>query len=141
MGKNMVVMLVDDEQYFLELISKRLNRKGMTVFTATSGSMALDLLAANQVDVVVLDVLMPGMDGLTTLKEIKRLAPSTEVIMLTGHASMDAAFQGMELGAHDVLLKPVPFNDLLHKIEEAHAGAGLKARRSETAEQTFEPGS
>lgn len=127
MGKDIVVLLVDDERYFLELVSKRLNRKGLRVLTAEGGQEALDILAKEPADVIILDVLMPGMDGLTTLRAVKRICPSVPVILLTGHASMDTAFQGMQLGAHDVLLKPVAFIDLLQKIEEADASARLSA--------------
>jgi DNA-binding response OmpR family regulator len=83
------------------------------------GDDALRHLAGNPTDVVVLDVKMPGMDGIETLREIKARQPLVEVIMLTGHASVEAAIDGMELGAFDYLMKPVEFEELLYKIQDA----------------------
>ena len=85
-----------------------------------SGEEALEYLSANPVDVVVLDVKMPGMDGIETLREIKRTMPLTEVIMLTGHANIEAAVEGMEIGAFDYLMKPISIDDLLYKIQDAY---------------------
>jgi DNA-binding NtrC family response regulator len=113
------VLLVDDEAEFRELLEKRLRKRNLTLFSAGSGEEALALVAREAVDVVVLDVRMPGMDGRETLREIKRLKPAVEVIMLTGHASMEVALEGMELGAFDYLLKPVSFDELLFKLQDA----------------------
>lgn len=120
----MHILLVDDETEFLELMTKRLDRRNFQVTTAASGADALATLAQGPVDVVVLDVRMPGMDGIETLRRIKETAPATEVILLTGHANMEVAVQGMELGAFDYLLKPVAINDLIFKILDAAKKSG-----------------
>jgi DNA-binding NtrC family response regulator len=114
------LLLVDDEEAILETLRKRLTRRGFTVLTANSGTLALQTLAVSPVDVVVLDVKMPGMDGIETLDKIKQAHPRVEVIMLTGHANVEAAMRGMELGAFDYLMKPADFEDLLYKIEDAY---------------------
>ncbi|QLA17538.1 response regulator [Desulfolutivibrio sulfoxidireducens] len=114
------VLLVDDEEAYVETLAKRLTRRGLTVFTANRGERALEVLAGNPVDVVILDMKMPGMDGIETLTRIKRDHADVEVIMLTGHANVDAAIQGMEQGAFDYLMKPAEMDDLFYKIEDAH---------------------
>ena len=124
------VLLVDDEIEFLETLSKRLARREIEAFQASSGEQALEFLTANDVDVVVLDVKMRGMDGIETLKRIKAAKPQQEVIMLTGHASMEAAIQGMQLGAFDYIMKPADINQLLYKIEDARKKQGLSAGRT-----------
>jgi DNA-binding NtrC family response regulator len=120
----MHILLVDDEAEFLELMTKRLDRRNFQVSTAANGADALKLLAGTPVDVVVLDVRMPGMDGIETLKHIKKLTPATEVILLTGHANMEVALEGMTQGAFDYLLKPVAINDLIFKIQDAAKKSG-----------------
>ncbi|MEZ7198698.1 response regulator [Pseudodesulfovibrio karagichevae] len=112
-------LLVDDEESFRNTLCKRLARRGMTVEQAGSGEEALERLAAFEPDVILLDVKMPGMDGLTALHKIKEVNPLIEVVMLTGHASMEIAIRGMELGAFDYLMKPVEFEELLYKLEDA----------------------
>ncbi len=120
------LMLVDDEQAFVETMSKRLDKRGYSVLRASSGSEALDRLKeARDLDVVVLDVKMPGMDGIQTLQEIKKAFPLVEVIMLTGHATVETAIEGMKLGAYDYLMKPCDMDVLLAKVDEA----GEKKRR------------
>ncbi len=114
------VLLVDDEIDFLETSAKRLRKRGLNVLSAPGGIEALKVLADVAVDVVVLDVKMPGMDGMQTLREIKKLQPSAEVIMLTGHANLEAAMLGMELGAFDYLMKPTDADELLYKIQDAY---------------------
>lgn len=121
----MRVLLVDDETEFLELITKRLSRRGMDVTTASSGEAALDIVRDASFDVVVLDVKMPGLNGLETLRRMRSIAPSTPVILLTGHASLGAAVDGMELGAFDYLLKPVAINELIIKLTEAARLGGM----------------
>jgi DNA-binding NtrC family response regulator len=115
----MRIMLVDDEERFLRTTQKLLARKGIDVITATSGSEALDKLATADVHVVILDVKMPGMDGLATLKAIKSRYASVEVIMLTGHATVESAVDGLEAGAADYLMKPADIDELVAKAEEA----------------------
>ena len=114
------VLFVDDEADFLETILKRMKKRRINVSGVESGNEALAFLAHTPVDVVVLDVRMPGMDGIQTLTEIKRKNPLTEVIMLTGHASLETARKGMEMGAFDFLMKPVNIDELLYKLEDAH---------------------
>jgi len=119
------VLLVDDEVEALELYGKRLARRGIPARLAASAQEALAAVEAKTPDVVVLDVRMPGMDGLDVLAHIKQAHPEVQVIMLTGHASVEAAVQGMELGAFDYMVKPVALEDLLQKImEAAEAGKG-----------------
>ena len=117
----MKIMLVDDEERFLSTTQKLLTRQGMEVLTATSGMEALEKLNSQMADVVILDVKMPGMDGVATLKEIKRLFPLVEVIMLTGHATVDSAVDGLKSGAFDYLMKPTEIDDLVRKAREAYA--------------------
>jgi len=116
------VLLVDDEPAYLEVMSKRLSLQGFAVDTAQDGAAALRALDAQaDIDVVVLDIRMPGMDGITTLGEIRRLHPAVRVILLTGHASVDSAVEGMALGAFDYLFKPCDLGDLTRLITEARS--------------------
>jgi DNA-binding NtrC family response regulator len=114
------VLLVDDELEFLETLVKRLRKRKLNTTGVGSGEEALEVLRAEPVDVVVLDVKMPGMDGIETLREIKKLSPLVEVIMLTGHANMEVAITGMELGAFDYLMKPMDIDELLYKLQDAY---------------------
>jgi len=113
------VLLVDDEVQFLVTLNKRLTKRGFDVRQAHSGEEALGVLAEYDADVIILDVKMPGMDGISALNKIKTQWPLKEVIMLTGHASVEVAIRGMELGAFDYLMKPVDFEEFLYKIEDA----------------------
>lgn len=117
--KALKVLFVDDEIDFLETLMKRMKKRGVDVAGVGSGEQALDYLNKQPVDVVVLDVRMPGIDGIQTLREIKRLDPLMEVIMLTGHASIEVAIEGMELGAFDYLMKPADIDELFYKIQDA----------------------
>lgn len=117
------LLLVDDEQDFLTYTSRRFERRKVDVFTADSGRKALEMMAENSFDVVVLDIKMPGMDGLTVLERIREIAPDCKVLLLTGHASSEAALQGMALGAFEYLLKPVQFDELFFKVMEAARAA------------------
>ena len=114
------VLIVDDEIRFIEALVKRLKKRSLVATSADSGEKALRLLDDDPVDVVVLDLRMPGMDGIDVLKEIKARHPLIEVIMLTGHANVDVAIEGMELGAFDYLMKPMDIDELLYKIQDAH---------------------
>ncbi len=117
------VLLVDDEAPFLETLSKRIAKRELKVASALSGQEALDTLkardGASNFDVVILDVKMPGMDGLETLAAIKLKHPNLEVIMLTGHATVESAIEGMKAGAFDYLMKPCDIDLLLAKIDRA----------------------
>ncbi|MBQ3060047.1 MAG: response regulator [Desulfovibrio sp.] len=120
----MRVLFVDDETEFLELMKKRLVRRSFSVDTASDGESALRLLdetlnSGESFDAVVLDVRMPGTDGLEVLRQMKERRPALPVILLTGHASMGVAMQGLDLGAYDYMLKPVGINELIIKISEA----------------------
>ncbi|CCK80104.1 sigma-54-dependent transcriptional regulator [Desulfobacula toluolica] len=113
------VLIVDDEKDFVEMFSLRLEQQGEKVSTAYSGNEALKALEKGGIDVVFLDIRMPGMDGIETLKQIKKLYPIVEVIMLTGHGSTETAVDGMKLGAFDYLMKPADFEDIKIKLENA----------------------
>ena len=113
------VLVVDDETDFLKTLVNRLGKRNLEVRGVESGEKALDILNERIFDVVILDVKMPGMDGVDVLREIKRKWPLIEVIMLTGHANMEVAVQGMELGAFDYLMKPMDIDDLLYKVQDA----------------------
>jgi DNA-binding NtrC family response regulator len=116
------IMLVDDEVPFVEAMTKRLMRRDLEVQQAFSGREAIDKLTSDsKTEVVVLDVKMPGMDGVDTLKAIKSKVPLVEVIMLTGHATVESAIEGMKLGAFDYLLKPCDMDHLIAKVSEAAA--------------------
>jgi len=114
------VLIVDDELDFLETIVKRLRARNIEVSGVESGYLALEALDSRNPDVIILDVKMPGMDGIETLKEIKKKKPLTEVIMLTGHASVESGIQGMQLGAFDYLMKPIALDELLEKVRQAY---------------------
>ncbi|HWR04130.1 MAG TPA: response regulator [Humidesulfovibrio sp.] len=113
------ILLVDDEADFVETMTKRFRIRKLPVTSAGSGLEALKLIDEQDFDVVILDVRMPGMDGMEVLRQIRAKRPLTEVIMLTGHASLDAGMQGMSLGAYDYVLKPADFDELLDKVRRA----------------------
>ena len=117
---NPLVMLVDDEAPFVETMTKRLKKRNLNVMTAFSGKEALATLDKHRdVDVVILDVKMPGMDGIETLKKMKAACPLTEVVMLTAHATVESAIEGMKFGAFDYLMKPCDMEQLMGKVNEA----------------------
>jgi DNA-binding NtrC family response regulator len=116
------VLLVDDEIAFVETLVKRLAKRDLRVVAVHSGAEALEKLEASgptKIDVVILDVKMPGMDGLETLARIKEQHPLIEVVMLTGHATVESAIDGMKKGAFDYLMKPCEVDVLLEKINQA----------------------
>lgn len=114
------ILFVDDEVDFLIPLKKRLGKRGVDIEIAGSGEEGLARLEEYPADVVVLDVKMPGMDGLEALRLLKQKWPLVEVIMLSGHANVEVAIQGMELGAFDYLMKPVEFDELVYKLEDAY---------------------
>jgi DNA-binding NtrC family response regulator len=122
------ILIVDDEIDFVDTLLKRFRIRKMPVTAASSGPEALQLMAGQNFDVVILDVRMPGMDGMEVLRQIKAKHPLTEVIMLTGHASLDAGMQGMGLGAYDYVLKPADFDELLDKVRRAGERKALNAK-------------
>ncbi|MBF0224920.1 MAG: response regulator [Desulfobacterales bacterium] len=114
------VLLVDDEVSFVETLTKRLSKRNLSIGQAFSGNEGLDYLSNNSnVEVIILDVKMPGMDGIETLKHIKKKYPLLEVIMLTGHATVESAIEGMRLGAFDYLMKPCDIDQLISKVKDA----------------------
>jgi DNA-binding NtrC family response regulator len=113
------VLLVDDEPDFLYPLARRLSRRDLLVESAGSGHAALEIIEDTPVDVVVLDVKMPGMDGLEILQAIKTVREEIEVILLSGHASINTAMEGLSYGAFDYLLKPVDFDELFFKLQDA----------------------
>ncbi len=123
------VLIVDDEPDFVETIVKRLRGKGLEVEGVLNGKDAIALLDEAEFDVCVLDVKMPGMDGIETLSEMKKKNSLMEVIMLTGHGSVESGIRGLQLGAYDYIMKPVPFGDLLQKITQAYERKVLEKER------------
>ena len=119
---NANILLVDDEASFVETFAERLELRNFEISKAFSGEEALRILKENQtVEVVILDVKMPGMDGIETLMKIKRRYPLVEVMMLSGHADVTSAIDGMKQGAFDYLMKPVDMDQIITKVTEAVA--------------------
>ena len=116
------VLLVDDEVSFVETFSERLELRDFEISKAFSGEEALEVLDENKnIEVVILDVKMPGMDGIEALAKIKRKNPLVEVMMLSGHADVASAIEGMKQGAFDYLMKPVDMDQIIAKVTEAVA--------------------
>lgn len=113
------LLLVDDEEMYLEYLSKRLIRARYDVAKCLSGEEALEKIRNYDFDVIVLDVIMPGIDGIETLGKIKKLKPGSEVILLTGHTSLESGIEGIKLGAFDYLQKPCDTEKLVSKIDQA----------------------
>jgi len=128
------ILLVDDEEDFVEMLALRLEELGEKVTPAYSGKQCIETLEKETVDVVILDIKMPGMDGMQTLKEIKKKFPLVEVIMLTGHGTAQTAVEGMKLGAFDYLMKPADFEDLTSKLENARKRKDEQEERIRKAE-------
>jgi DNA-binding NtrC family response regulator len=114
------ILLVDDEKEYVETLAERLRTRGFHVSEAYSGDEAVAKLKEFNFDVTILDVQMPGMSGIEALKEIKKLKPLTEILMLTGHGTIETAIEGMKMGAYDFLLKPCKMDLLLEKINGAY---------------------
>jgi DNA-binding NtrC family response regulator len=134
------VLLVDDEIEYLNTLIRRMQKRALDVTGVRSAEEALKWLEKNPVDVVVLDVRMPGMDGIEALRGIKRLYPLVEVIMLTGHASIEVAIEGMEIGAFDYLMKPMAFDELLYKIQDAYKKKVIQEEKISCMEQWIDNG-
>lgn len=130
MKQSVNVLLIDDEQVFLDVLVKRLKKRGFNTWTAGSAEEGLARLDRDPVDLVVLDLCMPGLDGLETLKIIKAGRPVTEVILLTGHGCMQSARQCMDLGAFDYLMKPVDIDELARRLEDAYYRVIVSTRKS-----------
>ena len=123
------VLLVDDEEEFLDTLVKRIRKRNVDVSGVRSGEDALLFMKKGLVDVVVMDVRMPGMDGIQTLRELKKVHPLVEVIMLTGHASLEVAIEGMELGAFDYMMKPIDIDELLYKLQDAFKKRSIQMQK------------
>jgi len=131
------VLFVDDEADYVGSLIKRMQRRNIVAHGAESGEAALAFLADRhaEIDVVVLDVRMPGMDGLAVLKRVKEQYPLIEVVMLSGHANLAVAQEGMETGAFDYLMKPVDMDELLYKLQDAYQKKALQEAKIERLEQ------
>ena len=114
------LFLVDDEKDFIESLAERLQLRDFGVKTALNGEDAVKLISENEFDVIILDVKMPGKSGIETLKEIKNINQLSQVIMLTGHATVESAIQGMKLGAYDYIMKPTDTEELIKLINKAY---------------------
>jgi DNA-binding NtrC family response regulator len=131
------VLLVDDEESFVETLGRRLTLRQFVVHQANDAETAMAVLADHpEIDVVVLDVKMPGTDGLTAIKSIKRRHPLIEVILLSGHANLEASVCGMALGAFDYLLKPVRLDELVYKLEDAYGRKTLQEEKIRTLRES-----
>ena len=116
------VMLVDDEKPFVDTMIKRLNKREVDIVPAYNGQEALDKLAEDStIEVIILDIKMPVMDGMEALNKIKSKHPLVEVIMLTGHATVETGIEGMKMGAFDYLMKPCNADELVEKVQQAAA--------------------
>jgi len=115
------VLLIDDEKDFLEIMAERMGTRGMDVSTASSAEDALKLVEDHSYDAIVLDLQMPNMDGLETLKRLKEKRPELQVILLTGHATVEKGIQAMKLGAMDFIEKPADLGLLTERIKKAQA--------------------
>lgn len=115
------VLLVDDEKDFLEVMAERMAARGIEVSTASSAAEAIRLAEKESFDAIIVDLMMPEMDGIEALKLLKKKKPETQVILLTGHATLEKGIEAMKLGAVDFLEKPADMNQLTQKIKKAHA--------------------
>ncbi len=126
------VLLVDDEEVFVEALAKRMTKRGLTVDTAESGAVAMEKASERDFDVIVLDLAMPGLDGIETLRKLRELNTDLQVILLTGHGSVRAGVEAMKEGATDFLEKPCDFDELLAKIESASARKAVLVEKRQT---------
>jgi DNA-binding NtrC family response regulator len=118
------VLIVDDEDDFRETLVNRLQNRGFVVDGVPTGEKALEWLAHQDCDIVVLDMLMPGMHGVECLKQIKKVKPRVEVILLTGHGTVQLGIMSLKMGAFDYVMKPAPLDELIEKIELAFEKKG-----------------
>jgi DNA-binding NtrC family response regulator len=122
------MLLVDDEDDFRITLANRLKLRKIDITDAASGSEAIELVKQKPFDVAVIDVKMPGVDGIETLAEIKKIDPSIEVIMLTGHASIESGMESMKIGAYDYVMKPCDIDELLTKTADAYQYKQLREK-------------
>jgi len=129
------VLIVDDEEEFRNITAKRLSKRDLECACAPDGNIALNMIKEKNYDVVLLDVKMPGRDGIETLREIKRIAPMTEVVMLTGHASVESGINGIKYGAFDYLMKPMDLEPLFEKLNAAYERKRIQHEKIEKAQR------
>ena len=130
------VLIVDDEERFRITLKKLLAANGLETNAVGSGMEAIEELQQQPYDVILLDVKMPGMSGIEALAKLKKINQEVEVIILTGHASVDVAVEIMKLGGYEYLLKPCPLDELLAKIESAYERKTARSERARKAEAT-----
>ncbi len=128
------VLLVDDEEEFIATLGQRLEARNLKVTTTTTGARAIELIDCQDFDVIILDLAMPGMDGLEVLNRVKSEHPDAEIIMLTGHATIESGIEAMKQGAEDFLEKPVDIQKLLGRIEDAKKKRVLLLQEKSKAE-------
>ena len=128
------VLLVDDEKDFAETLANRLETRNLSTITAPNGDEAIAILREKEIDVVILDMVMPGKTGIEVLREIKQIKPLVEVILLTGHATVESAIEGMTQGAFYYLMKPAEMKTLLEKIAHAYKHKAEHENRIRQAE-------
>jgi DNA-binding NtrC family response regulator len=128
------VLVVDDEEDFREVIVKKLKKRDLNCESAPDGNTALSMIKAKKYDVVLLDVKMPGIDGVETLREIKNINPMVEVVMLTGHASVESGINGIKYGAFDYLMKPIDMDPLMDKLDAAYERKRIQQEKIEMAQ-------
>ncbi len=114
------VLLVDDEEEFLEVMAERMRARDMEVTTSTSATEALAMIASESYDAVIMDFMMPEIDGIQAIKDIKGKKPETQIILLTGHATVQKSVEAMKAGAMDFVEKPADIDALSEKIKQAH---------------------
>ena len=114
------VLLVDDEEEYLEIMSERMRARDIDVTTSTSAREALDMIATGSFDAVIMDFMMPEMNGIEALKAIKEKNPEMQIILLTGHATVEKTVEAMKAGAMDLIEKPADLDALSEKIKSAH---------------------
>jgi DNA-binding NtrC family response regulator len=132
--KHFRVLVVDDEIEFLDVITRRMKKRGIECEGLDNGPGAIEKIQTENFDVVLLDLKMPDMDGIATLREIKRVKPLVEVVILTGHASVKSGIEGMKLGAYDYLMKPMELDPLLEKLKEAYEKKTIQEEKIQKAE-------
>lgn len=128
------VLLVDDEKEFIDALAQRLEIRGFEVKTAYSGLEAIKIVPDLDFDVVVLDIKMPGMEGLEVLGKIKNIKPGVEVVMLTAHGSLEEAMQAMKKDAHDFIMKPAAIDVIIEKINTAYEVKSMTDRKNKASD-------
>lgn len=134
------VLLVDDEKEFIDALAQRLELRGYDVQIAYSGIEAIGIITEKDVDVIVLDIKMPGMEGIEALGKIKALKPGIEVVMLTAHGSLSEAMTAMKKDAHDFIMKPAPIDVIIDKITTAYEVKTLNEQRNKAGNKKKQVG-